>query len=115
MTWGYSTAINLYNCDPQIIKDKEKIKVFIKNLVELIDMKAYKEPQIVHFGTGEVEGFTFVQLIETSLISGHFANESNSAYLDIFSCKPYDANLAANFIRKYFKAQSFNFDTLERK
>jgi len=31
-----------------------------------------------------------IQLIETSLISGHFANLTNSAYIDIFSCKGYD-------------------------
>jgi hypothetical protein len=31
-----------------------------------------------------------VQLIETSLISAHFANLTNTVYLDVFSCKPYD-------------------------
>ena len=38
-----------------------------------------------------------VQLIETSLISGHFANDTNSAYLDIFSCKGYDPAVVEEF------------------
>jgi S-adenosylmethionine/arginine decarboxylase-like enzyme len=45
-----------------------------------------------------------IQLIETSLISGHFANLTNSAYIDIFSCKAYDPDTVAEFTRKFFQA-----------
>jgi hypothetical protein len=31
-----------------------------------------------------------IQLIETSLISAHFADASWAIYLDVFSCAPYD-------------------------
>ncbi len=43
-----------------------------------------------------------VQLIETSLISAHFANLTNTTYLDVFSCKPYDPDVVAQFARDYF-------------
>jgi hypothetical protein len=43
------------------------------------------------------------QLIETSLVSGHFANDTNAAYMDIFSCKNYDPLVMANFTLKFFK------------
>ena len=46
------------------------------------------------------------QLIETSLISGHFANDTNRAYLDIFSCKGYDPAVVETFSKKFFRARS---------
>ena len=55
------------------------------------------------FGEDErVSGFSMTQLIETSLISGHFANQSNTAYLDVFSCKPYDPAVVEEFAIGYF-------------
>ena len=44
-----------------------------------------------------------VQLIETSLVSGHFANLTNTAYIDVFSCKPYDPDIIKNFTEKFFE------------
>ncbi|MCJ7657067.1 MAG: S-adenosylmethionine decarboxylase, partial [Candidatus Atribacteria bacterium] len=53
----------------------------------------------------KVAGFSMVQLIETSLISGHFANKSNNAYIDIFSCKYYEPSVALEFTKKFFEAK----------
>jgi len=66
-------------------------------------MKRFGETQVVHFGEDEkVAGFSMVQLIETSLISAHFANLTNTVYLDVFSCKMYDPAAAAAFAQKFF-------------
>ena len=56
-----------------------------------------------------------LQLIETSLISGHFANDSNRAYLDIFSCKPYDPSVVEQFSREFFSASSSDVHTTLRR
>jgi S-adenosylmethionine/arginine decarboxylase-like enzyme len=55
-----------------------------------------------------------VQLIETSLISGHFANLNNAAYIDIFSCNPYDPEEAARFTQAFFEAKSCQMHVIER-
>ena len=107
-SWGLSTSIDLYNCDLSIMKDPLKLKDFVIKLCDLIDMKRYGEPQIINFGTGRVEGYSLTQLIETSLISGHFANESRRSFIDIFSCKAYGPHKAAEFCKKYFKATDYN-------
>ncbi len=113
--WGLSCTIDLKNCNPEIIKSKESIASFTKQLVALIEMKAYGEPQIVHFGEDpKVCGYSLVQLIETSLISGHFAEGSNAVYLDIFSCKEYDPTIAAEFAMTYFQADSVNISSTLR-
>jgi len=102
--WGMSTAVDLHNCEPLAIRSREHIKHYVTELCELIAMRRFGECQIVHFGEGRVAGYSMLQLIETSLISGHFANDTNAAYLDIFSCKPYDAAVVEAFSRRFFGA-----------
>ena len=114
--WGMTTSIDLHSCNPETIRSAEKIKEFVKELVELIDMKAFRDTQVVHFGEDEkVAGFSMIQLIETSLISGHFANLTNNVYLDIFSCKVYDPEIVAEFAKKFFEAKDYNKKTIYRK
>src|SRR5690554_3431697 len=113
--WGLYTSVDLKGCDPATIRDAEKIHRFIVELCDLIDMKRFGEPQIIHFGPNErVAGFSMTQLIETSLVSGHFANETNAAYLDIFSCKEYEPSKAAEFCRDFFGAESVTHQVLFR-
>ncbi len=104
--WGVSTAVDVYDCDPGIIRDADKIKEYVVELCDLIEMRRFGDTQVVHFGEDErVEGYSMIQLIETSLISGHFANASNTAYIDIFSCKPYDVEKAVAFTKEFFKGE----------
>ena len=42
-------------------------------------------------------------MIETSNISGHLVDFNGDAYIDIFSCKTVDINVAQAVIEKYFK------------
>lgn len=104
--WGLLTSLDLFDCNPETIRDAEKIKKYVQELCQIIDMKRYGETQVVNFGEEErVAGFSMVQLIETSLISGHFANMSNSAYIDIFSCKYYEPSVVEEFTKKFFEAK----------
>jgi S-adenosylmethionine/arginine decarboxylase-like enzyme len=104
--WGILTSLDLYGCSPETIRNAEEIRRFVVELCERIDMKRFGECQVVHFGQDErVAGYSMIQLIETSLISGHFANQSNAAYIDIFSCKPYDPDDVAQFSREFFEAE----------
>ena len=105
--WGMSTSVDLYNCDPSTIRDADKIKEYVKQLCDLIEMRTFGECLVVHFGDDpKVSGFSMTQLIETSLVSGHFANNTNAAYLDIFSCKWYDVEKMVQFSKDFFGAKS---------
>ncbi len=113
--WGLCTSVDLRECDPERIRNPEKIRQFIFELCDLIDMHRFGEPTIIHFGPNEkVAGYSMTQLIETSLISGHFANGTNAAYLDIFSCKEYSPEQTAEFCKRFFGAQSMAYTTVFR-
>ena len=103
--WGMSTAVDLQDCRPETIRDQTQIEAYVLALCDLIAMKRYGDCQIIHFGKGRVAGYSMIQLIETSLISGHFANDTNRAYLDIFSCKDYDPSVVEGFSKTFFGAQ----------
>ena len=100
--WGIASAIDIYDCQPDLIRSADHIKQFVIDLCELIEMKRFGETQVVHFGEDEkVAGYSMVQLIETSLISAHFANLTNATYLDVFSCKPYNPEVVRKFAQEY--------------
>lgn len=105
--WGIYTSVDIYGCDPKTIRSARKIKQFARELCELIQMKRFRDTTVVDFGDDpRISGFSMTQLIETSLVSGHFANQSNAAYIDIFSCKYFPPFKAAKFTKKFFSAQS---------
>jgi S-adenosylmethionine/arginine decarboxylase-like enzyme len=113
--WGLLTSLDIYGCNPEMIRDAEKIKKYVIELCDLIGMKRFGDCQVVHFGKEErVEGYSMVQLIETSLIAGHFANFTNAAYIDIFSCKPYEPEQMAQFSKAFFQAESVDTHVLKR-
>jgi len=105
--WGLLTSLDLYHCNPETIRSADKIRQYVFDLCDLIEMRRFGECQVVHFGEDErVKGYSMVQLIETSLISGHFANLTNAAYIDIFSCKPYEPEKVIRFTQAFFEAES---------
>jgi len=108
--WGKETIINLYQCVPV---SESMLKRYAKEICLLIEMKPYGEPQTPYFGNDFTEGYTLVQLIETSSIVGHFAGDS--AYINIFSCKPYDEIEAAEFTKDFFGAKRIEVKILKRK
>ena len=114
--WGIASSIDIYNCNPEKIRDADAIKQFVAELCDQIEMKRFGETQVVHFGEDErVAGFSMVQLIETSLISAHFANLTNTVYLDVFSCKPYNAETVQTFSQAFFEGSNSTLNVTLRK
>lgn len=113
--WGYHTIIDASGCDHEAITNKDTIIAFAKQLVKDIDMVAYGEPQVIKFGSGNKEGYTLVQLIETSNICAHFVDENNTFYLDVFSCKEYDPKKVVEIAQDYFKFTGVKTGYLERQ
>ena len=78
-------------------------------------MVAFGEPQVVMFGSGNKKGYTLIQLIETSNIAAHFVEENNSMYLDVFSCKDFDADVVKEAVHEFFDAKYFNSKVILRQ
>jgi S-adenosylmethionine decarboxylase len=112
--WGYHLILDVSKCSPRSIRCPSNIHSFSSELVKRIDMVPYGKPQIVMFGSGNKKGYTLVQLIETSNICGHFVEETDDMYLDVFSCKKFDIPTVEEIIQKYFKPLAVKKVYLER-
>ena len=115
--WGKHLLIDMSAGDKDRVRSAEHIRRFVEILVEAIGMKAYGPPVLQHFAEHllEAAGYSLVQLIETSAITGHFCDLSGDAYIDIFSCKDFQAELAVRMVRAAFHPKYINFITLERQ
>ncbi len=114
--YGKELILDLFECDPKIIRSKKKILEYSNKICNLIKMKKYGKPICERFGFGKdfTAGFSLVQLIESSLVSGHFSELWNKVYINIFSCKNFDDKKAAAFTEKFFKAKKIKNRVLIR-
>ena len=114
--WGYHLLLDCSGSPRELIKNRGHLSRFIQRLVIAIDMVAYGEPVIEHFATHDPEkaGYSLVQLIETSNITGHFVDKDGSIYLDVFSCKPFDIETAIDVVKEYFKPKKIKMHFITR-
>jgi S-adenosylmethionine/arginine decarboxylase-like enzyme len=114
--WGYHAMFDCAACDIGSVTNRENIYNFIKELVPAIDMVAFGEPMIEHFATHAADkaGWSFVQMIETSSITGHLVDHNGDAYIDIFSCKTVNVPIAQALIEKYFNPQKVRVNFITR-
>lgn len=116
-SFGLEVILDLYECDPKVVRSAKKLEEYTKKLCKLLKMKRYGKTQLPHFGYNEAHtaGFSMLQFIETSSITGHFSELWNSAYINIFSCRDFDTNKAIDFSVKFFSAKRVVKRVLLRK
>jgi S-adenosylmethionine/arginine decarboxylase-like enzyme len=105
--FGYELIMDLSDCDLGVMSSKTKLTEYVDKLCKLIDMKKYGKVLLPYFGLEKphTKGYSMLQFIETSSITGHFSEYWRKSYINIFSCKPYDHKLAAQFTKEFFKAK----------
>jgi len=102
-TFGWHILLDCGDCNLEKISSYDNIYNFVKELVKRIDMVAVGEPTIVMMCEGDPKvGYSLVQLISTSNITGHFMEISREAYIDVFSCKYFDPNVAEDCVKEFF-------------
>lgn len=113
--WGYHLMLDVSECNENI-EDRDTIAKFVKDLVERIDMIAHGDPLIEYLLPGDPkQGYSLVQLIQTSNICVHFIEPDRTAYVDVFSCKEFDPEIVKQCFRDYFGALSMKEHFLHRQ
>jgi len=112
--WGYHMTMDCAGCDPMAIADHKLIGRFALDLVSAIDMVPFGKPYVVRFGEGNKAGYSLVQLIHTSTITGHFCEETSDAFIDVFSCKYFDPETAADVVNRFFAPAHINKQLMYR-
>jgi len=120
--YGVELIIDLHNCD-NIIFSRKSIRSYFRNLCNLIDMERCKLTWWDDYGLPpedcqsepHLKGTSAVQFILTSNITIHTLDLLGNVYINIFSCKEFDADAAAKFSAEWFKGKIVNSVVVERK
>lgn len=105
--FGYELVLDLFDCDVEVMKSKKKLAEYVDKLCPMIDMIKYGPTRLEYFGLQkpQTKGYSLLQFIETSSITGHFSEHWRSSYINIFSCKPFDPAVAKKFTKEFFHAK----------
>ncbi len=121
-SYGKELILDIHNCDSSTFTRKS-IRNFFKELCELIEMKRERLVWWDDWGLPldeqetepHLKGTSAVQFIETSNIVIHTLDILKRVYLNIFSCKTFDTNIAEDFSQEWFKGKVVNSNIIERK
>lgn len=115
--WGYHLILDCKSGNLEKVRSAENIEQFVKTLVTEIDMVACGQPKIEHFAANNpnAAGFSLVQLIETSSITGHFVDLNGDSYIDIFSCRSFDIEKAKDVVKQFFSPSQIKVTYLTRQ
>ena len=120
--YGREFLLDLHDCDPNTFS-RESISNFCKKLCEEIDM----ERGPIHFwddnGIPEDQkdtephlvGISAVQFIRTSSIVIHTITILKRVYLNVFSCKDFDAEKVEQTAIDWFQGDATSFIDTSRK
>lgn len=105
--YGYELIMDLYGCEKKVLTSRRKLQEYADKLCKIIKMKKYGEALIPYFGKNKPhsKGYSLVQLIETSSITGHFSDLWERAYINVFSCQKFNHTAAKKFTRQFFQAK----------
>ncbi len=121
MVYGKELIIDLYGCNPKLF-NRSDLDKFFAELCELIDMQKCERYFWDDLGVSESErqtsphtkGTSAVQFILTSNITIHTLDLVGEVYINVFSCKDFDALVAIDFISKWFEAMDWDEETIIR-
>lgn len=120
--YGKELILDIHNCDPTTFTRKS-IQNYFKELCVLINMERCKLCWWDYYGVPpeeqEIEphlkGTTAIQFISTSNITIHTLDLLQNVYVNIFSCKEFDADMAGKFTEEWFKGKVVNSHVIERR
>ena len=121
-SYGQELILDLHGCETSRFS-REEIEKFFVEVCEVIEMERCD----LHFwddvGVPEDEqqvdpktkGTSAVQFILTSTIVIHTLVLVKAVYVNIFSCKDFDAKVAAQFAARWFDAKEWTFHVIMRR
>jgi S-adenosylmethionine decarboxylase len=101
---------SLYECDPNILKDRQALEKIVKDAVTignmtLLDIKSWK------IG----DGVSVVAIVLESHVTIHTWPEYNFATVDVYSCGPHtDPKRAFKYIVEQLKAKKYTMNEADR-
>jgi S-adenosylmethionine decarboxylase len=114
--FGVHLMLDGYGCDRSSLDDISLIYNFLDQYPARMEMTKIMPPYVFRYSGAipEDKGISGFVLIAESHISLHTFPEKQFMSLDMFSCKPFDTDLATEAVQAYFKIQKYEAKVLDR-
>lgn len=114
--FGPHLTLDLSGCNKEKLKDLDFVFGLLNNLPDMIGMTKITQPMVFPYSglVPEDKGITGMVIIAESHISVHTFQEKDYVFVDIFSCKPFDYEKAAEFLINAFEAREVEKNVVQR-
>ena len=116
---GTHLIVDCMGCENSTLTDKIVISDFIENTIKMLGMKKLIDPVLVQCdgSTNEWDkgGFSAFAMIAESHISIHTFPQAGLLSADIFSCKPFNVELALGKFTEVFSPTAIKKNILKRE
>ncbi len=119
--YGKELILDLHNCNPKKF-NRETLTKYFKELCTLIDMQRCELffwddeglPPEERQTLPHLKGTSAIQFIMTSNVTIHTLDLMGNVYLNIFSCKEFNAKTAEEFSRAFFEGTVAQATVIDR-
>lgn len=120
--YGKEMILDLHDCNKELMNQRS-LEMYFKELCDLIDMERVKTEYWIedegmsreeYDANPHLQGVSACQFIKTSSIVVHTISGLGNVYINIFSCKDFDARLAEGFTIGFFEGTKVNCVVLDR-
>ncbi len=114
--YGPHLMLDLNECNPDILDNLDACFKLLNELPPKIGMNKITQPYVFRYQgrfPGD-DGITGVVIIAESHISLHTYPQKKFVFVDLFSCKEFDTQLAQDYIIEYFQSKAPVVHLIER-
>ena len=114
--FGQHLTIDASQCDSKKLTDQSHVYDILSKLPEKLGMTKMTLPHVVKWldPGSTVDGISGFVMIAESHISIHTFPEKNYVFMDIFSCREFDAEMAIRYLTKAFNSTKYEKNILKR-
>ncbi len=110
-------TLDMYNCAPAVLNNKDLIGHMLNTLPEKLGMKKLLEPVVVFTegnATKDPGGWSGFVMIQESHISIHTFIKRRFVTMDIYSCKQFDTEESIEYIKQVFQPENVDVEIVVR-
>lgn len=115
-SFGPHLMLDLSDCNQSKLSDYKLVFDVLDELPDKIGMTKITQPYVFPYSglVPEDKGITGTVVIAESHISIHTFQEKNYCFVDVFSCKDFDVEYAAEYLINIFESKKYEKHVVDR-
>lgn len=100
--WHMLAAIDLHGCRRAELADPERVRAFVRALVDALGLGADGPVRLERFADAELEGWSAMPLAAAGAIAVHVGRVGALRFADVFASRAFDAQVAVAVAGEHF-------------